>query len=160
MTTPNNTPEASAVRGQRELEAFEAWAKERGNRLDKYGSALGIWTYESDETQAAYVAWQARAALAQRAATEDMEERGNPEEPASLEDRLSMAFTYLGAIRRRYGEPGSRDVDVTANNKAINLARKAIYDTLAKLRATATKGENVDAVPNDTPLETGEGDAR
>jgi hypothetical protein len=46
-----------------EREAFEAWAKQRGNRLDKFGSALGIWAYEDDETQAAFVAWQARASL-------------------------------------------------------------------------------------------------
>lgn len=57
--TPN--PQDSAVALEVERAAFEAWAKKRGNRLDKFGSALGIWAYEDDETQAAFVAWQARA---------------------------------------------------------------------------------------------------
>ncbi|WP_019652224.1 hypothetical protein [Variovorax atrisoli] len=47
-----------------EQQAFEAWAEARGNRLDKFCSALGKWSYESYETQAAYDAWRARAALA------------------------------------------------------------------------------------------------
>jgi len=99
-----------------------------------------------------------RKALASReeapaasAESEDMDESGNPEESETLEDRLRMAFTHLGAIRRRYGEPGSRDFDVAASNRAISLARKAIYDVLA----TPSTPE-----ADDTPLETGEGDAR
>ena len=66
---PASAPEAPEQQGEAltvadELAAFEAWAKRRGNRLDKFGSALGIWSYEDDETQAAFVAWRDRAALA------------------------------------------------------------------------------------------------
>lgn len=64
LAAPASAPEAPEQPVVDELAAFEAWGKGRGNRLDKFGSALGIWSYEDDETQAAFVAWRARAALA------------------------------------------------------------------------------------------------
>jgi hypothetical protein len=94
----------------------------------------------------------AAGAIDAREQEDDMDESGNPEESSSLEDRLAMAFSEIGAIRRRYGEPGSRDVDVTANNKAINLARKAIYDALASRRETPAAAGAAPAVPDAKPI--------
>lgn len=65
------------------------------------------------------------------------------EAPAALEDALQRAFVELGLVRPRYGAPGSRDVDVAAANKAISLARKAIYDAIRLLgsRVSPLAGE-------------------
>lgn len=42
---------------------FEAWASRRGMDLTTHYSALAVWTYEDDDTRAAFKRWLIRAGL-------------------------------------------------------------------------------------------------
>lgn len=141
---PASAPEAPEQQGEAltvadELAAFEAWAKRRGNRLDKFGSALGIWSYEDDETQAAFVAWRDRAALA----SPDLRSKLNA--AANYIDTLGGdSKTYRAALAQAApatGKVGAVDEADRLNGAVAGLQAAVIF--LDQMRRAAKSGEDV-----------------
>lgn len=108
-----------------ERAAFEMWAKKRGNRLEKFGSALGIWTYEDDETQAAFVAWQARAAL-----SIDFKQATDQGGTAALPAGWRLTLVGNRYVLQKPGE-GSGVFDIEDSSVRVAVAAMFFRDLLA-----------------------------
>ncbi|WP_431276210.1 hypothetical protein ACQ858_08145 [Variovorax ureilyticus] len=140
MITNKNTPQ--------EREAFEAWAKSAKafmtiRKPEEVVSRYPDGRYVFGSVRQAWEAWQARAALAPQA------ERAAPAERKPLTDEQVAEF------QRVIYDASRGDFEATVDEaRAIYAAAHGISSGLDRM------ARNGEPEPDDTPLETGEGDAR
>lgn len=123
-----------------ERAAFEKWLKKQYptaplHRRDRAASER-IGEYCAPFVEEQWTAWQARAAAPQPAAV--------PEGIAVTTAQAAMLRSLLLAIRPEYGAPGTRDVDVSRQQKRIGAAL-AILDQAAAPVAAAPQPREWDA---------------